>query len=147
MRGTGDVGTAFKLMKVAGAYWRGDHRNPMLTRIYGTAWRDQKELDAYLLQLEEAERRDHRRIGREMDLFPYPGRGDRLDLLAPEGLAAVLDAAEDYMRRGWMQNRLLPGGQDAATGRPLAVGGVRPLGEVPRAHVHRPSRTRTRRSR
>ncbi len=69
MRGTGDVGTAFKLMKVAGAYWRGDHRNAMLTRIYGTAWRDQKELDAHLHQLEEAERRDHRRIGREMDLF------------------------------------------------------------------------------
>ncbi len=69
MRGTGDVGTAFKLMKVAGAYWRGDHRNAMLTRIYGTAWRDAKELDAHLHQLEEAERRDHRRIGREMDLF------------------------------------------------------------------------------
>jgi threonyl-tRNA synthetase len=69
MRGTGDVGPAFKLMKVAGAYWRGDHRNAMLSRIYGTAWRDQKELDAYLHRLAEAERRDHRRIGREMDLF------------------------------------------------------------------------------
>jgi threonyl-tRNA synthetase len=69
MRGTGDIGPAFKLMKTAGAYWRGDHRNPMLSRIYGTAWRDQKELDAYLHQLEEAERRDHRRIGKEMDLF------------------------------------------------------------------------------
>jgi threonyl-tRNA synthetase len=69
MRGTGDIGTAFKLQKTAGAYWRGDHRNPMLSRIYGTAWRDQKELDAYLHQLEEAERRDHRRIGKEMDLF------------------------------------------------------------------------------
>ena len=71
MRGTGDVGPAFKLMKVAGAYWRGDHRNAMLSRLYGTAWRDQKELDAYLHQLEEAERRDHRRIGREMDLFHF----------------------------------------------------------------------------
>jgi threonyl-tRNA synthetase len=69
MRSTGDVGAAFKLMKVAGAYWRGDHRNPMLSRIYGTAWRDQKELDAHLHQLEEAERRDHRKIGRQMDLF------------------------------------------------------------------------------
>ncbi|OYV37675.1 MAG: threonine--tRNA ligase [Rhodospirillales bacterium 20-64-7] len=69
MRGTGDIGGAFKLMKTAGAYWRGDHRNPMLSRIYGTAWRDAKELEAYLHQLEEAERRDHRRIGREMDLF------------------------------------------------------------------------------
>lgn len=63
------VGTAFKLMKVAGAYWRGDHRNAMLTRIYGTVWPDQKQLDTYLHQLEEAERRDHRRLGREMDLF------------------------------------------------------------------------------
>src|ERR1700688_4923117 len=69
MRGTGDIGNGFKLMKTAGAYWRGDHRNPMLSRIYGTAWRDAKELDAHLHQLEEAERRDHRRIGKDMDLF------------------------------------------------------------------------------
>jgi threonyl-tRNA synthetase len=69
LRSTGDVGTAFKLMKTAGAYWRGNSKNPMLSRIYGTAWRDQKELDSYLHQLEEAERRDHRRIGKEMDLF------------------------------------------------------------------------------
>ncbi|OYV52714.1 MAG: threonine--tRNA ligase [Rhodospirillales bacterium 20-60-12] len=69
MRDTGDIGQAFKLMKVAGAYWRGDHTRPMLSRIYATAWRDQKELDAHLLQLAEAEKRDHRRIGREMDLF------------------------------------------------------------------------------
>jgi threonyl-tRNA synthetase len=69
MRGTGDIGQGFKLTKVAGAYWRGDHRNAMLSRIYGTAWRDQKELDVHLHQLEEAERRDHRRIGKAMDLF------------------------------------------------------------------------------
>jgi threonyl-tRNA synthetase len=66
---TGRLGHAFKLMKVAGAYWRGDHRNQMLQRIYGTAWRDDKELAGYLHQLEEAEKRDHRRLGREMDLF------------------------------------------------------------------------------
>ena len=66
---TGSIGTAFKLMKVAGAYWRGDSNNAMLQRIYGTAWRDQKELDAHLHMLEEAEKRDHRKIGREMDLF------------------------------------------------------------------------------
>jgi threonyl-tRNA synthetase len=65
---TGRIG-AFKLMKVAGAYWRGDARNPQLQRIYGTAFASRKELDAYLHQLEEAERRDHRRLGREMDLF------------------------------------------------------------------------------
>ena len=66
---TGQIGTAFKLMKLAGAYWRGDSNNEMLQRIYGTAWRDQKELDAHLFMLEEAEKRDHRRIGKEMDLF------------------------------------------------------------------------------
>src|ERR1700722_12027885 len=60
---------AFKLMKVAGAYWRGDSRNEMLQRIYGTAWADKKQLDEYLHRLEEAEKRDHRRIGRELDLF------------------------------------------------------------------------------
>jgi threonyl-tRNA synthetase len=69
MPSTGRTGTAFKLTKVAGAYWRGDHRNAQLQRIYATAWADQKQLDAYLHQLAEAERRDHRRIGREMNLF------------------------------------------------------------------------------
>ena len=66
---TGAIGTAFKLTKVAGAYWRGDSKNAMLQRIYGTAWRDQKELDAHLHMIEEAEKRDHRKIGREMGLF------------------------------------------------------------------------------
>jgi threonyl-tRNA synthetase len=66
---TGKLPKAFKVMKLAGAYWRGDARNPQLQRIYGTAWRDEKELKAYLTMLEEAEKRDHRRLGREMDLF------------------------------------------------------------------------------
>jgi threonyl-tRNA synthetase len=66
---TGKIGKAFKLMKVAGAYWRGDSRNAMLQRVYGTAWRTEKELKAYLTMLEEAEKRDHRRLGREMNLF------------------------------------------------------------------------------
>ncbi len=65
---TGDIGP-FKLLSVAGAYWRGSEKNPMLQRIYGTAWRTQEELDAYLHRLEEAERRDHRRLGKELDLF------------------------------------------------------------------------------
>lgn len=65
----GKVGQGFKLTKVAGAYWRGDSRNAMLQRIYGTAWRDEKELKAYLTMLEEAEKRDHRKLGKEMDLF------------------------------------------------------------------------------
>jgi len=68
---TGRLGPGFKLMKLAGAYWRGDSRNEMLQRIYGTAWADAKELKAYLDRLEEAERRDHRKIGKQMDLFHF----------------------------------------------------------------------------
>ena len=98
MRDTGDVGTAFKLMKVAGAYWRGDHRNAMLSRIYGTAWRDQKELDAHLLMLEEAERRDHRRIGKEMDLFHIQEEAVGSVFWHPKGWK-LYRRAEDYMRR------------------------------------------------
>src|SRR6266540_2485754 len=71
MTSTGKVGGAFKLMKVAGAYWRGDARNPMLTRIYGTAFAKKEELDEYLHALAEAEKRDHRRLGRELDLFHF----------------------------------------------------------------------------
>ena len=66
---TGKLGKGFKLMKLAGAYWRGDSNNPMLQRIYGTAWRDKKELKAYLERLEEAEKRDHRKLGKVMDLY------------------------------------------------------------------------------
>ncbi len=98
MRGTGDVGHAFKLMKVAGAYWRGDHRNAMLTRIYGTAWRDQKELDAHLHQLEEAERRDHRRLGREMDLFHIQEEAVGSIFWHPKGWR-LYRTVESYMRR------------------------------------------------
>ena len=68
-RTTAEIGDAFKLTKISGAYWRGDAKNAQLQRLYGTAWRDKKELDAYLTRMEEAEKRDHRRIGKEMDLF------------------------------------------------------------------------------
>ncbi len=71
MASTGQVGSGFKLLKLAGAYWRGDSNNPMLQRIYGTAWATDKDLNAYLNRLEEAEKRDHRRLGREMDLFHF----------------------------------------------------------------------------
>ncbi|WP_419760166.1 threonine--tRNA ligase [Acidisoma sp.] len=98
MRGTGDVGTAFKLQKVAGAYWRGDHRNAMLSRIYGTAWRDQKELDAYLKMLEEAERRDHRRIGKAMDLFHMQQEAQGSVFWHPKGWR-LYRTVEAYMRR------------------------------------------------
>ncbi|HTW27060.1 MAG TPA: threonine--tRNA ligase [Acetobacteraceae bacterium] len=98
MRSTGDVGDAFKLMKVAGAYWRGDHRNAMLSRIYGTAWRDRGELDAHLHRLEEAERRDHRRIGREMDLFHVQEEAVGSVFWHPKGWR-LYRKLEDYMRR------------------------------------------------
>src|SRR6202167_5650674 len=75
MTSTGKIGSAFRLMKVAGGYWRGDSNNPMLTRIYGTAFAKQEELDAYLKQIEEAEKRDHRKLGREMDLFHFQEEG------------------------------------------------------------------------
>ena len=75
MVSTGQVGQAFKLMKVAGAYWRGDSDNAMLTRIYGTAWANEKDLKTYLTRLEEAEKRDHRKLGREMDLFHFQDEG------------------------------------------------------------------------
>ncbi len=68
---TGKIGKNFKLMKVAGAYWRGDSKNEMLQRIYGTSWPSKKELDAYLLMIDEAEKRDHRKLGKEMDLFHF----------------------------------------------------------------------------
>ena len=98
LRSTGDVGQAFRLMKVAGAYWRGDHRNAMLSRIYGTAWRDQKELDAHLHMLEEAEKRDHRRIGRELGLFHLQEEAVGSIFWHPKGWR-LYRAAEDYMRR------------------------------------------------
>jgi threonyl-tRNA synthetase len=98
MRTTGDIGGAFKLMKVAGAYWRGDHRNAMLSRIYGTAWRDQKELDNYLHILEEAERRDHRRIGKEMNLFHLEEASAGGVFWHPKGWK-LYRHCEDYIRR------------------------------------------------
>jgi threonyl-tRNA synthetase len=98
MRSTADIGTAFKLMKVAGAYWRGDHRNAMLSRIYGTAWREQKELDAHLHQLEEAERRDHRRIGKDMGLFHLQEEAAGAVFWHPKGWK-LYRISEDYMRR------------------------------------------------
>ena len=94
---------AFKLMKVAGAYWRGDHRNEMLQRIYGTAWGDKKQLDEYLLRLEEAEKRDHRRIGKDLDLFHLQEEGPGLVFWHPKGWA-TWQAIEQYMRGVYRQS-------------------------------------------
>ncbi len=95
---TKHIGKAFKLMKVAGAYWRGDHRNPMLHRIYGTAWTSEKDLKAYLLRLEEAEKRDHRRLGREMDLFHFQPEAQGSVFWHPKGFL-IWRALEAYIRR------------------------------------------------
>ncbi|ALN73222.1 threonine--tRNA ligase [Aureimonas sp. AU20] len=98
MASTGQIGEAFKLMKVAGAYWRGDSNNPMLTRIYGTAWRTADELKSYLTMLEEAEKRDHRRLGREMDLFHFQEEGPGVVFWHPKGWSLFQDLVA-YMRR------------------------------------------------
>ncbi|MET0367085.1 MAG: threonine--tRNA ligase, partial [Methylobacterium sp.] len=98
MTSTGKVGTAFKLMKVAGAYWRGDSNNPMLTRIYGTAWATKEDLDAYIHRLEEAERRDHRRLGREMDLFHFQEEGPGVVFWHAKGWT-IFQELIAYMRR------------------------------------------------
>lgn len=88
---------AFKLMKVAGAYWRGDSNNAMLTRIYGTAWLNDKDLKAYLHQLEEAEKRDHRKIGKQLDLFHQQEESPGMVFWHPNGWA-IWQAVEQYMR-------------------------------------------------
>ncbi|MGX1100038.1 threonine--tRNA ligase [Amorphus sp. MBR-141] len=98
MPSTGKVGDAFKLMKVAGAYWRGDSNNPMLTRIYGTAWASKQQLADYLHMLEEAEKRDHRRLGREMDLFHFQEEGPGVVFWHAKGWR-MFQSVVSYMRR------------------------------------------------
>ena len=98
MTSTGQVGDAFKLTKVAGAYWRGDPNRPVLSRIYGTAWPDKKSLEAYLHMLEEAERRDHRRLGREMDLFHFQEEAPGAVFWHQKGWR-MFSRMIDYMRR------------------------------------------------
>ncbi|NNH33395.1 threonine--tRNA ligase [Rhizobium sp. SEMIA 4085] len=98
MASTGQIGSAFKLLKVAGAYWRGDSNNPMLSRIYGTAFAEQSELDNYLHMLAEAEKRDHRRLGREMDLFHFQEEGPGVVFWHGKGWR-IFQALVAYMRR------------------------------------------------
>ena len=95
---TGRAGHAFKLMKVAGAYWRGDSNNPMLQRIYGTAWQTEKELKGYLTMLEEAEKRDHRKLGKQLGLFHLQEEAAGSVFWHPKGWT-VYREIEDYMRR------------------------------------------------
>ena len=95
---TGKLPEAFKLMKLAGAYWRGNSDNEMLQRIYGTAWRDKKELNAHLHRLEEAEKRDHRKLGRKLDLFHFSDEAPGSVFWHPKGWALFLKLI-DYMRK------------------------------------------------
>ncbi|AFL73555.1 threonine--tRNA ligase [Thiocystis violascens] len=94
---TGKLGNGFKLTKLAGAYWRGDSKNAMLQRIYGTAWRDKKELTAYLTRLEEAEKRDHRKLGKQLDLFHFQDEAPGMAFWHAKG-RTVYRLAEAYMR-------------------------------------------------
>ncbi|MEY4507205.1 MAG: Threonine--tRNA ligase [Pseudomonadota bacterium] len=96
----------FKLMKVAGAYWRGDHRNEMLQRIYGTAWANKEDLQQYLTMLEEAEKRDHRKLGRELDLFHIDEYSPGTVFWHPKGWT-VWQEVEQYMRRVYRDNGYL----------------------------------------
>ena len=98
MPSTGRLGKAFKLMKLAGAYWRGDAKNAQLQRIYGTAWADEKGLQEYLLRLEEAERRDHRKLGRQLDLFHMQEEGKGMVFWHPKGWV-LYRILENYIRR------------------------------------------------
>ena len=93
----------FKLMKVAGAYWRGDHRNEMLQRVYGTAWASKEELKAYLTMLEEAEKRDHRKLGKELDLFHIDEHSPGTVFWHPKGWT-LWQEVEQYMRRVYRDN-------------------------------------------
>jgi threonyl-tRNA synthetase len=134
----------FKLMKLAGAYWRGDHRNEMLQRIYGTAWATKDELQQHLLMLEEAEKRDHRKLGRELDLFHIDDHAPGLVFWHPKGWT-VWQGVEQYMRKVYQDN-----GYQEVKG-PQVIDKTlweknRPLGQVPRQHVHdgeRKARVRT----
>jgi threonyl-tRNA synthetase len=103
---TGKIGSAFKLMKVAGAYWRGNSDNEMLSRIYGTAWRNEKELDEHLNFLEEAEKRDHRKLAKVMDLFHFQDEAPGMAFWHPKGWSIYV-ALEDFIR-----NKLLHAGYD-----------------------------------
>ena len=98
LNSSGEIGKAFKLTKVAGAYWRGDSNNEMLQRIYGTAWETQEDLDSYLIRLEEAEKRDHRKLGKELDLFHFQEEAPGSVFWHPKGWSLFQNLI-NYMRK------------------------------------------------
>ena len=134
---------AFKLTRVSGAYWRGDQANPMLSRIYGTAWLNKKQLAEHLVRLEEAAKRDHRRIGQDMDLFHLQAEAHGSVFWHPKGFI-LWRQLEAYMRR-----RLDAAGYDEVKtpqlmdARQWEKSG--PLGQVSREYVRRPRRDSQRR--
>ncbi len=122
---TGKLGKAFKLMKISGAYWRGDAKNAQLQRIYGTCWPDEKQLAAYLHQLEEAEKRDHRRIGKEMNLFHQQEEAAGMVFWHPKGWT-LWRTLENFIRdriaaAGYLEVRT-PQLIDKSCSRPPATG-------------------------
>ena len=102
---TGRLGKAFKLTKLAGAYWRGDSNNAQLQRIYGTAWASEKDLKKHLQMLEEAEKRDHRKLGQQMDIFAFSEKvGMGLPLWLPKG-AMLRDRLETFLKKKQIESR------------------------------------------
>ncbi len=124
---TGKLPKAFKLMKLAGAYWRGDHRNEMLQRIYGTAWANEADLAAHLKRIEEAEKRDHRKLGRELDLFHMQEEGKGMVFWHPKGWT-LWRAVESLYAPPSGRGRLCRGA-DAAGARPRSSGSSRATGK------------------
>ena len=131
---TRHVGKAFKLMKLAGAYWRGDQNNAQLQRVYGTAWASEAELEAYLKRLEEAEKRDHRKIGRAMDLFHFQEEAKGAAFWHPKGWT-LYRAVENYVRRRTEQAGYVEVNTPQILDRSLWERSGS-LGQVPRQHVH-----------
>jgi threonyl-tRNA synthetase len=128
MTSTGQIGKAFKLMSVAGAYWRGDSNNPMLQRIYGTAYADDKALKEHLHRIEEAEKRDHRKLGREMDLFHFQEEAPGSVFWHSKGWTLFQELIS-YMRRRQQDCGLRRGQLPRHDGKAL-LGNLRPLGEL-----------------
>ena len=124
---------AFKLLSSSGAYWRGDEKNPMLQRIYGTAWLTQEELDQYLWRLEEAKKRDHRKLGRELDLFDFYDVAPGAPFWLPNGMILVREL--EKFAREHLDARGLPGDLDAHPRQQEALGAVGALGPLPGQHV------------
>ena len=135
----------FKLMRVAGAYWRGDSKNEMLQRIYGTAWAKKEEQDAYLRMLEEAEKRDHRRLGTQLDLFHLQEEAPGMVFWHPKGWT-IWQQVEQYMRRVYRDNGYLEV-RCPDDPRPQSLGEIRATGRTTRRTCSpRSRRTATTRS-